>query len=783
MSTIADKLKIISDSCTEIKEAIVAKGGTVTGNLTTYGDSIRGLQVGGSDKGRETWDVTFVDYDGTILSHYEIPMNGTVVFPDAPNHEDEGLIFDEWNCTETDASKYYDDEMYRTIVIGPIYHRSKEWEDAYYADYNSKCAFDEYTHIYMTYPKTGVAYGLRIQPTVADGVVIDWGDGTTTTTNASSLKLYRHTYTEIPQSKEITVKANSGTYIFQGTNNSTSSIAFVNFSDTKPDVKIGNTVTSIGNYAFASCNGLQSIKIPASVTSIGNYAFLGCNGLQSIQIPSSLTSIGNNAFASCYGLQNITIPASVTSIGISAFQNCYGLNSIVIPSSVTKISSGAFEDCYSLICSYYGEWIMTSKNTFYLTNSKNTNNNTIYYCNIYNRQLSVKKYNGGESIDVTIPASVKSIHDYAFYNCYGLWSVTIPSSVKSIYDYVFSDCYALKSVVIPSSVTFIGSGAFQSCYSLQSVVIPSSITKIYSNMFYYCYSLQSVVIPSSVTSIGISAFQNCYSLQSVVIPSSVTSIGSSAFQSCYGLKIVDYGNDRTTVPPPPSGLPTDRAIRYIIVPDAVYDATYVNSSWSTWKDYLIKYSDYYSGEKQYNTITLGGGAYFKTDVQPTRDITVEACFKHDSKKEGCLFGVSTNKDNWYEDGKIFAINVAEDYLKAFVSEFHSKIATCSENEWHTVSLKGINVVFDGGEYAITEGNTNYYGYTQNIYIGARNCEGITVDDFSKNKTFIYKYIKIYNNGELIREYVPMLKNGVACLQEKCSGTFVYKNGGGYVTVE
>ena len=29
----------------------------------------------------------------------------------------------------------------------------------------------------------------------------------------------------------------------------------------------------------------------------------------------------------------------------------------------------------------------------------------------------------------------------------------------------------------------------------------------------------------------------------------------------------------------------------------------------------------------------------------------------------------------------------------------------------------------------------------------------------------------------------MIKDGVACLQEKCSGTFVYKNGGGYVTVE
>ena len=203
-----------------------------------------------------------------------------------------------------------------------------------------------------------------------------------------------------------------------------------------------------------------------------------------------------------------------------------------------------------------------------------------------------------------------------------------------------------------------------------------------------------------MTSIGSQSFYNCYGLQSITIPSSVTSIGSNAFSSCFGLKIVDYGNERTTVPPPPSGLPTDRAIRYIIVPDAVYDATYATSSWSRWKDYLIKYSDYYNNVKKYNTITLGGGAYFKTDVKPSKYITVEACFKHDSTEEGCLFGVSTLKDIWWSDGKVFAINVAEDYIKAFVSEFHSKIAICSENEWHTVSLKWNNVVFDGVDYAI-----------------------------------------------------------------------------------
>ena len=36
---------------------------------------------------------------------------------------------------------------------------------------------------------------------------------------------------------------------------------------------------------------------------------------------------------------------------------------------------------------------------------------------------------------------------------------------------------------------------------------------------------------------------------------------------------------------------------------------------------------------------------------------------------------------------------------------------------------------------------------------------------------------------MIREYLPMIKDGVACLQEKVNGTIIYKDGDGDVTVE
>ena len=64
----------------------------------------------------------------------------------------------------------------------------------------------------------------------------------------------------------------------------------------------------------------------------------------------------------------------------------------------------------------------------------------------------------------------------------------------------------LTSVTIPDSVTSIGNSAFYGCSGLTSVTIPDSVTSIGDSAFYGCSGLTSVTIPDSVTSIGNSAF-------------------------------------------------------------------------------------------------------------------------------------------------------------------------------------------------------------------------------------------------------------------------------------
>ena len=139
---------------------------------------------------------------------------------------------------------------------------------------------------------------------------------------------------------------------------------------------------------------------------------------------------------------------------------------------------------------------------------------------------------------ITIPDSVTSIGEYAFYDCSSLTSIIIPDSVTSIGDYAFSRCDSLTSVTIPDSVTKIGGFAFFGCTSLTSITIPDSVTSIGDRAFGWCTSLTSITIPDSVTSIGSGAFSDCTSLTSVTIPDSVTWIGDYAFDYCSYLQSV-----------------------------------------------------------------------------------------------------------------------------------------------------------------------------------------------------------------------------------------------------
>ena len=155
-------------------------------------------------------------------------------------------------------------------------------------------------------------------------------------------------------------------------------------------IVLPDTITKIGDEAFAECTGLTSLVIPDSVTKIGERAFYYCTSLVSVNIPDGVTTIEAGTFSGCLELASISIPDSVHTIENGAFTNCTSLTSVTLPDSVTKISPYCFSGCSSLA-------------------------------------------------SFTISAQITAIGAYAFEKCTALTEMTIPNTVKVLGEKIFSE--------------------------------------------------------------------------------------------------------------------------------------------------------------------------------------------------------------------------------------------------------------------------------------------------------------------------------------------------------
>ena len=148
------------------------------------------------------------------------------------------------------------------------------------------------------------------------------------------------------------------------------------------DVKIADTVRTIGRNCFWNCYMIDNIEIPKSVRQIGYNPFANCRNVRlinrspfydvkdgvlynsdftelvccpstapldgTVAIPDTVINIGRNAFTGCLGLRSLVIPGSVKFISRGAFSECSNLEEIEIPETVEDIGDWCFNKCSSL---------------------------------------------------------------------------------------------------------------------------------------------------------------------------------------------------------------------------------------------------------------------------------------------------------------------------------------------------------------------------------------------------------------------------------------------------
>lgn len=406
-------------------------------------------------------------------------------------------------------------------------------------------------------------------------------------------------------------------------------------------VFIPATVLSIGDSAFIYCDALttvtfaensqlksieraafwgseqmyprfKEIKIPDSVETIGNGAFYDCRDLERITLPSTLQKLSNSTFYDCTALSEVTFPASLKTIEKSAFSGCRTLSEVKLPASLTTIQSYVFDRCSALKTVFYDgsleQWSrITADNDVlgYSCPSLVMSDYTAQFILVEDgpfaepipkKAVTITKYTGTEST-VILPSTISGwpvtkIGEDAFQDNTTITSVTIPDSVTEIGSNAFAGCTNLTSVnyegdwskltiqsgnpavqdaanaplfdfaftpdntavivkkyngtaadvTIPSHykgkpVTMIDHAAFHDS-AVTSVTIPDSVTSIPDDAFAFCSQLTNISIPNSVTFIGFAAFNSCTSLKSITLPSSLSTIQSSAFYNCGNLETI-----------------------------------------------------------------------------------------------------------------------------------------------------------------------------------------------------------------------------------------------------
>ncbi len=353
-----------------------------------------------------------------------------------------------------------------------------------------------------------------------------------------------------------------------------------------PSTIKGIPVTIIGNGAFRNCNSFTSAVVPDSVTVIDMGAFSGCGMLTYITLGKGVADIGGDAvFSDCNNLVSIAVdsdnhtyssengvlynkdkteliscpsgfngafevPDGVKSIKEQAFSNCIYITDVIISDSVTSIEFGAFERCVLLTSINIPNSVTSiGESAFFICDSLESitvdPDNPTYSSEdgvLYNKdKTELLACPAGKEGSFTVPNTVTSIGERAFFVCDSLKSIVIPDSVTSIEYGAFNGCSGLTSINIPDNVTEIEGLAFDGCSSLTSINIPDNVTVIGNFAFSDCSSLTSVTIGNSVTSIGDWAFSSCSNITSINIPDSVTSIGENAFWCCEALIKIENG--------------------------------------------------------------------------------------------------------------------------------------------------------------------------------------------------------------------------------------------------
>lgn len=353
------------------------------------------------------------------------------------------------------------------------------------------------------------------------------------------------------------------------------------------EVKLPNSLVSIGHSAFRDCTSLTSIDLPEGLLSLSYYTFAGCRRLASVSLPAQIQSVPSCCFEDCSALESIRLPAGVTTLDSWAFAGCTSLTDIFLPDGLVSISSNAFENCSALTClvlpasvrsvdykAFYGCTGLEGlyfrgdapsefwPNAFLYKNEAAGRDERLPKLTLYYMEgasgWTAPTWNG-------YPSALWNAENSPRMGACGsslFWRFDRESGTLTVFGqgemtrFSYNDTPwkpfldEIRTVVVEPGASGIGNCAFQNMRAMTILTLPDTVLRIGGWAFFGCSALTSLELPEKLTTIGENAFTGCGSLTSIWIPASVVSMDITAFEDCAKLEKIQvdpnnpaYSND------------------------------------------------------------------------------------------------------------------------------------------------------------------------------------------------------------------------------------------------
>ena len=318
------------------------------------------------------------------------------------------------------------------------------------------------------------------------------------------------------------------------------------------------TVDDSGMVTKAECTG-ELLAIPKSIDGkeikkIGYQFLRDQSNVKDVYIQEGVSSISSDAFEYSK-VVNITYPSSITSVEYGAFNT----------DSIMKLKTAG-----SLNHGWKAGWdngfkgIVISTETF-ADAAGNRYANTL---DSEGNEVAVLVEASADSSDFTVPASVDGkkvwgisndvfaenntvrnlvvsegieyIGVRAFYNS-SIESITLPASLRTIGDWAFANTSFMTAIALPEGVECIGGYAFAKS-GIETLKLPSTLVELSPYALSKMGNVTELALPASIKALPESVLSDNSKLEKIVLPAGLESIGAYAFSDSCNISNIELPN-------------------------------------------------------------------------------------------------------------------------------------------------------------------------------------------------------------------------------------------------